>query len=153
LSKFHYANRLSDARTSKLAPCRAPVACSLDQQSAAVQRWQRWRSTPPMVYTHGQASSTHCRCVSTFPSIICDFHDSATSHHPLASSCINVDITRHPFAGSMPRILCTGQLARNFGTIHAICPSLTISTPPGTRNFECKKPHDPWPSRQCGVEA
>lgn len=82
-----------------------------------------------MVCTHGQASSTHCRCVSTFPSIMCDFRDSATSHHPLASSCINVDFTRHPFAGSMPRILRTGQLARNFGTIHAICPSSTISTP------------------------
>lgn len=28
-----------------------------------------------------------------------------------------------------PEILRTGQLARNFGTIHAICPSSTISTP------------------------
>ena len=150
MSKFHYANRLSDARTSKPAPCRAPVACTFDQQSAALAALA---INSTMVCTHGQASSTHCRCVSTFPSIIFDFRVSATSHHPLASSCINVDITRHPFAGSMPRILRTGQLARNFGTIHAICPSLTISTPPGTRNFECEKTHDPWPSCQCGVEA
>lgn len=89
----------------------SPFACRPDQQSAALAALAI-NSTSACRY--GQASSTHCRCASTFPRTICEFRDSPTSHHPLPLSCINVDNTRHPFAGSMPRISSHRAAGPNF---------------------------------------
>ncbi len=54
-------------------------------------------------------------------------HDSPNTQHPLSHHAATLTIRRDPFAQSMLTMPRTGQLARSFGTINAIYPSLTIS--------------------------
>src|SRR5690242_5988014 len=109
-----------------------------------LQRWQRWRSAP--LWPAGMAKPRPLVAVA-YPhlrALSYEIHDSPNIHHPLAHHAATFTTRRDPFARPLLRMPRTGQLARSFGTIHAIYPSLTISPfPVGNQAREIVKPSSP----------
>lgn len=93
-----------------------------------LQRWQRRRSTPPRAVDMAKPRPLVAVAYPHFREMICESHDSSNSQDPLSHHAATLTIRRDPFAQPMPRIPRTGQLARYFGTVTTIFPTLTISS-------------------------
>ena len=91
-----------------------------------LQCWQRRRSTPSRAADMAKPRPLVAVAYPHFRGMICASHDSSKSQDPLSHHAATLTIRRDPFAQPMPRIPRTGQLARYFGTITTIFPTLTI---------------------------